>query len=74
MLLARKLNTPESIIKHAKELTLAYIYTRYPDVPEIKGIKFKGSVSKEFPLQRLIFLAVEPVERRTDGATSISSL
>lgn len=39
VLLANKLKAPKDVIEHAKELTFAYTYTRYPDLPEIKDIK-----------------------------------
>jgi len=38
-LLANKLKAPKDIIEHAKELTLAYTYVRYPGAPEIKDIE-----------------------------------
>ena len=42
VMLAKKINVPSSMVEHAKELTLAYTYTRYPDMPEIKDLKGKA--------------------------------
>ncbi len=42
VLLSKKLDAPEKIIEHAKELTLAYTYVRYPGIPRIKNIKKKS--------------------------------
>lgn len=42
VLLAKNLKAPKEITEHAKDLTLAYTYTRYPDVPEIKEIRHKS--------------------------------
>ncbi len=44
VLLANKLKAPENIVQHTKELTLAYTYSRYPDMPEIKNIKAKAKI------------------------------
>jgi len=41
--LGRDINAPENIINSVKEVTLAYIYTRYPDVREESNIKEKAS-------------------------------
>ena len=37
--IARKINAPENIVEMCKELSPAYLYTRYPDVIPIKNIK-----------------------------------
>ena len=39
VLLAREIKTPENILEKCKKLTLAYQYTRYPDIPKIEDIK-----------------------------------
>ncbi len=36
--LSRKLNLPEKLVDYCKELSPAYTYTRYPDVPDIEEI------------------------------------
>jgi len=41
VLLAKKLNAPNEILDYCKELTPAYQYTRYPDVPKIGKIDNK---------------------------------
>jgi len=48
VVLARKSNAPKVILEHAKELTLAYTYARYPDVPEIKNIKRKAKIFLDY--------------------------
>ena len=35
--LGKNVDLPSDLLDHAKELTLAYIYTRYPDVEEVKN-------------------------------------
>ncbi|MFH1801286.1 MAG: HEPN domain-containing protein [archaeon] len=42
VLLAKKLNVPNAIMKYCKELNPAYLYTRYPDVPEVKNLNEMG--------------------------------
>src|SRR3989338_2615742 len=37
--LGRDVKLPENLIAYCKELTLSYIYSRYPDVEEEKNIK-----------------------------------
>jgi|SRR3989338_5156852 len=37
--LGKDSNLPQNLIEYCKELTLAYIYSRYPDVKEEKNIK-----------------------------------
>lgn len=48
VLLSKNLNAPKEITDHAKDLTMAYTYTRYPDVPEIKGIKYKNKIFLDY--------------------------
>lgn len=43
-ILGKKLNAPKEIIQFCKELSPAYQYTRYPDVPKIKNINFEKYV------------------------------
>ena len=43
VLLSKELNAPENIVKECKELTLAYQYSRYPDIPRIGDLKNKTS-------------------------------
>lgn len=38
VLLSRRLDLPERLMDFCKELSPAYMYTRYPDVPEIGDI------------------------------------
>lgn len=52
--LARKLKAPAEVEKMCREISPAYLYTRYPDVPKIGKIK-------EFS-ERLIGYAKEVVE------------
>ena len=42
VLLSKELNAPENIVKECKELTLAYQYSRYPDVPIIENLKYEA--------------------------------
>jgi HEPN domain-containing protein len=42
--LGRKVKIPENLLNYSKELTLAYIYSRYPDVEKARDIK--GIASK----------------------------
>lgn len=44
VLLAKKVGLPEELIELCKNLTPAYIYTRYPDVEDIKNM---SAVAKE---------------------------
>lgn len=37
--LAKRLKLPENLIRYCAELSPAYTYTRYPDIPKIKNIK-----------------------------------
>ena len=37
--LGKDINLPQNLIDYCKELTLAYIYSRYPDIKEEKNIK-----------------------------------
>lgn len=37
--LGKGINLPKNFIEYCKELTLAYIYSRYPDIKEEKNIK-----------------------------------
>ena len=39
VLLAREIKAPENILEKCKRLTLAYQYTRYPDIPIVEDIK-----------------------------------
>jgi len=39
VLLAREIKAPENLLEKCKKLTLAYQYTRYPDIPRIEDIK-----------------------------------
>lgn len=48
VILAKKVNAPEEIIQNAKELTLAYTYTRYPDLPKINDAKGKSKVFLDY--------------------------
>lgn len=48
VLLAKNVKAPKEIAEHAKDLTLAYTYTRYPDVPEIKEILHKNKMFLEY--------------------------
>lgn len=48
VLLAKNLKAPKEIAEHAKDLTLAYTYTRYPDVPEIKEIRYKNKIFLDY--------------------------
>lgn len=43
--LANELGLPENLVAHCKELSPAFVYTRYPDVIEIENI---GEVAGEF--------------------------
>ena len=43
--LGKDINLPKNLIQYCKELTLSYIYSRYPDVKEEKNIK---SISNTF--------------------------
>ncbi len=43
VLLSKELNAPENIVKECKELTLAYQYSRYPDIPSAEDLKEKAS-------------------------------
>ncbi len=43
--LGKEINLPQNLLDHCKELTLSYLYSRYPDVEEEKNI---GNVTKEF--------------------------
>ncbi len=43
VLLSKELNAPENIVNECKELTLAYQYSRYPDIPTAKDLKDKAS-------------------------------
>ena len=43
--LGRDINLPQNLIDYCKELTLSYIYSRYPDIKEEKNIK---SISSKF--------------------------
>lgn len=47
VLLARKLNAPEDIIKLCKQLTPVYVETRYPDLGEEGFKKFTHKETKE---------------------------
>jgi len=42
VILGRKVEIPENLIDKIKELTLAYIYTRYPDIKEEPNLKNKS--------------------------------
>ncbi len=39
--LGRSINAPPDLLEEVKELTIAYLYTRYPDVKEVINIKDK---------------------------------
>ena len=43
VILASKLNAPKQIIEYCKELTPAYSYTRYPDIPKVEDLELKIS-------------------------------
>ena len=43
--LGKDINLPQHLIQYCKELTLSYIYSRYPDIEEPKDIK---SISTNF--------------------------
>ena len=43
--LGKDVKLPENLINYCKELTLSYIYSRYPDIEEDKDIK---SISSNF--------------------------
>lgn len=51
VVLSKDLEIPNNLLKELKELTLAYVYSRYPDVSQVKNLKDKVShfleVSKE---------------------------
>ena len=51
VLLSKELNAPENILTGCKELTLAYQYSRYPDIPNAKEIREEAAdflkISKE---------------------------
>lgn len=38
VLLAKKVNAPEKVVRYCKELSPAYLYTRYPDVSRVKNL------------------------------------
>jgi len=42
VILARKLSLPKDIEDKCKEISPAYVYDRYPDLPKIKNIKGKS--------------------------------
>ncbi|MBI4210017.1 MAG: HEPN domain-containing protein [Candidatus Diapherotrites archaeon] len=42
--LATIADAPAELIEHAKALTLAYTYTRYPGLPQIKGLRQKAEI------------------------------
>ncbi len=37
--LGRAVGLPSGLLDSAKELTLSYVYARYPDTPEVKNLK-----------------------------------
>ena len=39
VLLAKRLNAPEEILQFCKELTPAYLYTRYPDISHVENLE-----------------------------------
>lgn len=39
ILLSKRLQVPKEIMNYCKELNPAYLYTRYPDVPQVENIK-----------------------------------
>jgi HEPN domain-containing protein len=39
VILGKDLNLSQKLLKMCKEITAAYIYTRYPNVPEVKEIE-----------------------------------
>ncbi len=43
--LGKNVGLPADLLDSSKELTLAYIYTRYPDVPEVKNF---GKIVRRF--------------------------
>jgi len=43
--LGKDINLPQNFLEYCKELTLSYIYSRYPDIEEEKDIK---SISTDF--------------------------
>jgi len=43
IILAKKLDAPDEIIKYCKELNPAYIYTRYPDVIPLENPSAKAN-------------------------------
>lgn len=43
VLLARKVNVPKEILNSCKELSPAYLYTRYPDVPPENDLNVKAN-------------------------------
>ena len=43
--LGKSVDLPSDLLDKVKELTLAYIYTRYPDIKEVKNF---GKIVKEF--------------------------
>ncbi len=45
VILGKEVGLPQKYIDLCKELTAAYIYTRYPEIPEEKDMK---EISKEF--------------------------
>ena len=43
VLLARKVNAPNKILDFCKELSPAYLYTRYPDIPSEENLNIKAN-------------------------------
>jgi HEPN domain-containing protein len=43
--LGRKVEIPDNFLEYAKELTLAYVYSRYPDVKKAENIR---NISSKF--------------------------
>lgn len=41
-LLAKEVELPKKFIPFCEEISLAYVYSRYPDVAEVKEIKFES--------------------------------
>ncbi|MDI6806968.1 MAG: HEPN domain-containing protein [Candidatus Aenigmarchaeota archaeon] len=39
VILGRSVNLPKKFIKECKEITAAYTYTRYPEIPRVKNIE-----------------------------------
>jgi len=47
VILGKDLNLPKKFLKMCKEITAAYIYTRYPDVPQVKEIEKSAKIFVE---------------------------